>query len=69
MHALGQISRIGEQTLKVNKAVGEVSNAQHGSNQFSMGSNILVFKSVPSETYDSLNRQRHNRFLQWVGMP
>jgi hypothetical protein len=32
MHALGQISRIGERTLKVNKAVGEVSNAQCGSN-------------------------------------
>jgi hypothetical protein len=28
MHVLAQISWIGEWTLKVNKAVGEVSNAQ-----------------------------------------
>jgi hypothetical protein len=69
MHALDQISQIGERMLKVNEAVGEVSNAQHGSNQFSMGSNISFCKSVPSETCDSLNRQRRNRFLQREGLP
>jgi hypothetical protein len=37
MHTLDQISRIGEWMLKVNKVVGEVSNAYHGSNQLSMG--------------------------------
>jgi hypothetical protein len=48
---------------------GEVSKAQRDSNQFSVGSNISVCKSVPGEAFDGLNKKRRNRLLQRVGMP
>jgi hypothetical protein len=66
MHTRNQISRVGEQTLKVRKMGGEVSKAQCDSNQFFVSLNISGCKSGPGATFDGLNKQCRNGFLQWV---
>jgi hypothetical protein len=69
MHTRNQITRVGEQTLKVIEWM--VRSRQHNvvCDQFSVGSNISVCKSGPGEAFDGLNKQCRNGFLQWAGMP
>jgi hypothetical protein len=69
MHTCSQITQVGEHILNVVKSMVRSRQYSAVCDKLSMGSNISVSKSGPSEAFDGLNKQCRNEFLQRAGMP